>query len=176
MPVIRLSRCFPTLLVISLIAVGCMPAKTTPEPPRGGGQSNLYSDPQIATKKAPWCTGGNGSANNPLICIDPATLTANPASTSIWDVEDDGNGNPSNRPVRIVWVARTNATLGIKFEKKGCVTDLRCNGPVCTANVAPLAVDSQGNKIPRPKADCKYEANVNGEVVDPDFEVNPCCM
>ena len=172
MPVIRLSRWFPTLLVVFVVAFGCTPNANQPT---GGGGRPQYLAEDLAARKAPWCMQGNGSRNNPLICVDPATLTANPHTASIWDVEEDGNGHPTNRPVRIVWQARTNANLGIKFEKKGCVTNLFCHGPVCTAFAAPLPAPG-GIKTPRPKEDCKYSINVNGEVVDPDLEINPCCM
>lgn len=176
MSVVRLNR-FATLLVsvVSLVA-SCRPVDTPRAVPAGEG----FTDPRTFNKND-FCSQGNYSKRSPLICVDPATLLSpNPSPAVVWDLEDDSNGNPSNRPVRIVWQARRNVTLGIEVKTKGCLTDVRCAGPVCTAQVVPLAVSEElrrnppADKTPYIK-ECNYELRLDGQVIDPDLEVNPCC-
>lgn len=181
MSVVRFNR-FATLLVfvISLIAA-CRPIDTTPVPSPTPTPSKALVETRTPNK-APFCTQGNFSKRSPLICVDPAALLApDPTPAIVWDVEDDSNGRPNmNRPVRIVWQARTNVTLGIKVTTKGCLTDVRCAGPVCTAQMVPLNVPLElrlnppADKTPYIKH-CQYELTLDGQVVDPELEANPCC-
>ena len=118
--------------------------------------------------------------NNPKICVDPATLGANPDHAVVWDVEQDPNGHPSSRPIWIIWEAKSGSSLGIKFTEKGCVTNVRCNGPICTAQVENTNASAEARQYKPGDSksltkQCKYELNLDGNVIDPDLEINPCC-
>ena len=124
-------------------------------------------------------TGSTHRNNNPRICVDAVTLQATPDHAIVWDLEKD-LGQWTNRPVWITWETTRGATLGIIMRDKGCVTDLRCNGPVCTAKVqntnAPDEVrrNRPGDPTPYVK-ECRYELTLDGRVADPELEINPCC-
>jgi hypothetical protein len=177
MSVVRFTR-FATLLVfvVSLVA-SCRPVDT----PAAVPSSAAFTDARTFNKNN-FCNQGNFSKKSPLICVDPASLLApSPTPAVVWDLEDDANGNPNpNRPVRIVWQAKTNVALGIKVITKDCLEDVKCAGPICTArvktlNVPPeLRVNPPENKEPYIKR-CTYELTLDGQVVDPELEVNPCC-
>ena len=161
MSVIGHTRRFTTLLVVLILSMifGCT--------------SNKF----LADR----CQRGHTyRSNNPKICVDPANLSANPDHAIVWDVEKDSNGEPSNRPIWIIWEAKSGSRLGIEFKEKGCVTNVRCNGPICTAQVenTNASADVRRYKPADPKSvikECKYELNLDGTVIDPDLEINPCC-
>jgi hypothetical protein len=122
------------------------------------------------------CPGGSGSSDkgHPLICVDENDLSnPHPSTITVWDREQQPNGDPSEHPVTIIWATKSGrGNLGVEFRQKGCLepNSLHCNGHgKCIARTTLL------RKGDAPVS-CEYDLNLNGRKVDPVVIVQPCCM
>jgi hypothetical protein len=140
------------LVTAVLVLAGCA-SKSTIAP--GGGGS----------RAAGACGSGAGKAdrNAPIICVDDsgAALSVSPDPIHVHSV-----GQADRQPVVIHWWTRSGGnTLNLEIQE-GCVTDVTCNGPHCTARTLPQTERKR----------CKYDVWTQVHpVLDPEIVVDPCC-
>jgi len=142
------------LCVVALMLAGCGSIRT--------------ADPYA---RASLCPGGSGSDNkgHPLICIDDASLAADPEEITVWDRERQPDGLPSSVPVMIRWGTKSGlGKLGIEFKKTGCIKEgsMHCSRGRCTALTERVTM-----RLP-----CEYKILLDGRERDPVVIVQPCCL
>lgn len=122
--------------------------------------------------RASLCPSGSGSGDksHPLICVSD-DLSAHPDTITVWDREQQPNGQPSSFPVTIIWATKSGGgNLGIEFTDKGCLEpgSLHCNGRGrCVARTT---------RVEKGQVSCSYTINLEGRERDPVVIVQPCCM
>jgi len=142
-------RRFALLTVLAVVSFQCAPVRK----------------PQFDRERDHFCTSGNYSKSHPMICVDDATLAADPDSAHVFNVQPDANNHPSNKPVVIHWFAQHGGDIQIKFLNTSCVDQLHCEGGHCVA-----VVRTQSSHTT-----CKYEISIGDMKKDPDIVVDPCC-
>lgn len=131
--------------------------------------------PNVPAGAASNCAGnGHGDPNHdtPVVCVDDgATLSVNPDSIRVWDVESK---NPKAQPV-IQWITRSGgADLDIRMKDPGCVGVVTCNGAGhCQAKV--LAGLGTGKSPGTELRQCHYTVMVGSRILDPDAVIVRCC-
>ena len=164
-PLSRRAVILLVVVLVSLVTASCTLTTSQPKPrdlPR-------HYEPGAEV----FCKAGNNSPSRPLICVNEQTLQAMPDPAPVYDFEAKDH-YPTTKPVVVHWFTQRSANLQIRFTESGCVGRVKCDGlGHCWAKVRPLDTEIDKGKH-KPKA-CKYELNIDGKVVDPLLDVNPCC-
>ena len=141
------------LFTVVLVLAGC------------AAQSTVSGGAAAGTRMTGVCGSGAGKAdrNAPIVCVDDSgpALSVNPDPVHVHSV-----AQADRQPVVIHWWTRSGGnTLNLEIQP-GCVTDLTCNGPHCTARTLPQTERKQ----------CKYDVWTQVQPkLDPDIVVDPCC-
>lgn len=144
------------LLIAAALALGtCSSSSSSNTGIASGGGRSL----------AGTCSTGLGKAdrNAPIICVDDTggTLSVHPDPITAHSVAET-----DRQPVTLHWWTRSGGNaLSIEIQE-GCVTDVTCDGPHCSARTLPAEERKQ----------CKYDVWTDKHPkLDPDIVVDPCC-